>query len=124
MTDTQTPEAEAATFHCSFCNKDQKDVKKLIAGPGEVFICDECVALCAEIITEGPDESKPSEEQLAGAWKAMLKARATAARAADADLEKVVRQARAKGLDWESIAASLGSSAREVETRFGQKPAP
>ena len=36
---------------CSFCGKSQKQVKKLIAGPG-VYICDECVDLCNEIIEE------------------------------------------------------------------------
>lgn len=37
------------TLYCSFCGKSQHDVKKLIAGP-TVFICDECVALCATIV--------------------------------------------------------------------------
>ncbi len=45
-------------FKCSFCGKSQKQVKKLIAGPG-VYICDECIDLCNEIIEEefsdGPD---------------------------------------------------------------------
>ena len=36
---------------CSFCGKTQKQVKKLIAGPG-VYICDECIDLCNEIIEE------------------------------------------------------------------------
>jgi ATP-dependent Clp protease ATP-binding subunit ClpX len=36
---------------CSFCGKSQTHVEKLIAGPG-VYICDGCVALCAEIIAE------------------------------------------------------------------------
>ena len=36
---------------CSFCGKSQKQVKKLIAGPG-VYICDECIELCTEIIVE------------------------------------------------------------------------
>lgn len=36
---------------CSFCAKTQKQVRKLIAGPG-VYICDECVELCNEIISE------------------------------------------------------------------------
>ena len=36
---------------CSFCGKSQDQVKRLIAGPG-VYICDECVELCSEIITE------------------------------------------------------------------------
>ena len=37
---------------CSFCNKAQAQVKKIIAGPNGVFICDECVDVCAEIIEE------------------------------------------------------------------------
>ncbi|MGO4494075.1 ClpX C4-type zinc finger protein, partial [Arthrobacter sp. 2YAF22_2] len=36
---------------CSFCGKSQKQVRKLIAGPG-VYICDECIELCNEIIEE------------------------------------------------------------------------
>ena len=39
-------------YHCSFCGKAQGQVKRLIAGPDRVFICDECVALCGQIITE------------------------------------------------------------------------
>src|SRR6202012_540207 len=41
---------------CSFCGKSQKQVKKLIAGPG-VYICDECIDLCNEIIEEELTES-------------------------------------------------------------------
>ena len=41
----------AELLKCSFCGKSQKQVKKLIAGPG-VYICDECVDLCNEIIDE------------------------------------------------------------------------
>ncbi len=36
---------------CSFCRKNQKQVKKLIAGP-DVYICDECITLCYEIIEQ------------------------------------------------------------------------
>lgn len=39
-------------IRCSFCNKTQGQVKKLIAGPNNTFICDECVELCSEIIEE------------------------------------------------------------------------
>lgn len=48
---------------CSFCGKSQKQVKKLIAGPG-VYICDECIDLCNEIIEEELNESAemPFEE--------------------------------------------------------------
>jgi len=39
------------TLYCSFCGKSQHEVRKLIAGP-TVFICDECVELCKDIIQE------------------------------------------------------------------------
>ena len=39
-------------IRCSFCNKSQAQVKKLIAGPNDTYICDECVEVCSEIIEE------------------------------------------------------------------------
>jgi len=42
-------EKKKEDLFCSFCGKNQKEVGKLIAGPA-VFICDECVKLCSEII--------------------------------------------------------------------------
>lgn len=41
-----------ATYRCSFCGKSQDQVQRLIAGPGGVYICDECIDLCREIIEE------------------------------------------------------------------------
>src|SRR5215471_9018226 len=46
-----TEPAQPKVLYCSFCRKSQHDVRKLIAGPA-VFICDECVALCADIIED------------------------------------------------------------------------
>ena len=43
-------------LHCSFCNKSQSEVGKLIAGPASVFICDECITLCSDIIHEESQE--------------------------------------------------------------------
>src|ERR1700693_1038299 len=48
-------------YHCSFWVKNQDKVNRLIAGPGAVYICDECVELCREIIHEessGPAKAK------------------------------------------------------------------
>ena len=42
---------------CSFCNKDETDVKKLIAGPTDVAICDECVMVCYDIVSGKFDHS-------------------------------------------------------------------
>lgn len=49
---------------CSFCGKTQDQVKKLIAGSNNVFICDECIDLCAEILEEEFDEHEESGPDL------------------------------------------------------------
>lgn len=46
-------------YNCSFCGKSQDQVKRLIAGPGSVYICNECVDLCQEIISEETQNGKP-----------------------------------------------------------------
>jgi ATP-dependent Clp protease ATP-binding subunit ClpX len=58
---------------CSFCGKNQKEVKKLIAGPA-VYICDECIQLCSEIIEEETDkeEGKPDQFLAPKEIKALL----------------------------------------------------
>ena len=50
------------TLFCSFCGKSQKEVKKLIAGP-TVFVCDECVELCMDIIKEDSKNNKIKVKQ-------------------------------------------------------------
>ena len=52
---------EKKTLKCSFCGKTQEQVKRLVAGPG-VYICDECVDLCNEIIEDEFDEVYESFE--------------------------------------------------------------
>ncbi|RLC07650.1 MAG: ATP-dependent Clp protease ATP-binding subunit ClpX, partial [Deltaproteobacteria bacterium] len=51
--------SDSENLFCSFCGKNQKEVKKLIAGPA-VYICDECIQLCSEIIEE--ESEKDSRE--------------------------------------------------------------
>ncbi len=50
---------EGADLSCSFCGKSQKEVKKLIAGP-TVYICDECIELCNDIIAEEYGQEEPT----------------------------------------------------------------
>ena len=61
MTDISTTDEKL--LFCSFCGKNQNEVKKLIAGPS-VYICDECVSLCNDIIKEDL-ESKEAEIRVA-----------------------------------------------------------
>ncbi len=54
-----TTKGSRLQYQCSFCAKSQDQVKKLIAGPGAVYICDECVDLCRDIIEEEGGPAKP-----------------------------------------------------------------
>ena len=71
MSDTTSTNSTDKILYCSFCGKSQHEVKKLIAGPS-VFICDECIDLCTDIITEEiaklpkeeGDDSLPTPHQI------------------------------------------------------------
>jgi hypothetical protein len=84
--------APPEVLFCSFCGKSQHDVKKLIAGPG-VYICDECVELCTEII-EG-------EEPLWNVFDLLTKAEKGDANAYQAAVELI------RGKSSEAVAAYL-----------------
>ncbi len=57
---------KGAEIRCSFCNKRQDEVKRMIAGPDNVFICDECIRVCDDIISEefGEEEYYEVDEDL------------------------------------------------------------
>ncbi|QCI21187.1 ATP-dependent protease ATP-binding subunit ClpX [Buchnera aphidicola (Hyperomyzus lactucae)] len=61
MTD-KSKENSKKLLYCSFCGKNQKEVRKLIAGP-TVYICDECVKLCNDILTEEIIKNKKTETE-------------------------------------------------------------
>ena len=56
MSDQKNTSSDGKILYCSFCGKSQHEVRKLIAGPS-VYICDECVELCNDIIREELDEA-------------------------------------------------------------------
>ena len=68
------PKHDDSRLKCSFCGKSQDQVKKLIAGP-EVYICDECVELCNEILDEEffEGKEKDAEENNNEKWHTVLK---------------------------------------------------
>ena len=53
-------------LRCSFCNKTQDQVKKLISGPNGIYICDQCVSICSDILDEEfeeeEDDGNPAED--------------------------------------------------------------
>jgi len=54
------------TVCCSFCGKAQKQVRKMISGPSGVFICDECIELCAELVEEEFEKDDSFQEEAVG----------------------------------------------------------
>ncbi|WP_226662220.1 ATP-dependent Clp protease ATP-binding subunit ClpX [Microbulbifer aggregans] len=61
MTDQNSGEENGKLLYCSFCGKSQQEVRKLIAGPS-VYICDECVELCTDIIREEVQDSSDGDD--------------------------------------------------------------
>ena len=113
-------------LQCSFCSKTQKQVKKLIAGPG-VYICDECLNLCNEILRDevGSDEAgKVTRGMMIPADAPQEDMLDELARAAgqflplEKHLEELVQQLRKKGATWASIGEALGMTRQAAWARF------
>src|SRR5690242_2128265 len=118
-----TPPAAAAELaRCSFCNKPDSEVDKLVAGAG-VHICDECVALAAAIIdgsSRGPArprmpvwESLTDEEMLGHIPRV-----AAHIDQAEADLRSWVQELRRRRVTWTRIGESLGITRQSAWERF------
>ncbi len=91
---------------CSFCGKSQKEVKKLIAGPS-VYICDECIALCNDIITEELDQGEGTPGRMKVPKPSEIKAVLD---------EYVIGQDKAK----KALAVAVHNHYKRIETRVGR----
>src|SRR5512133_3205596 len=101
---TETILEKRETLCCSFCGKSQKEVKKLIAGP-TVYICDECIGLCNDIIAE----------EIAGEEKRDQKVRIPRpSEIKDILDEYVIGQERAK----KTLAVAVHNHYKRIETRI------
>jgi len=111
-----------ATQHCSFCVKASDEVAKLIAGAG-VYICDACVRLCYDILSEEGDsaatpeialwEQKTDEELLE-----RLPRISTVSAQVDARIQSFVDILRDRGVAWTRIGAALGVTRQSAWERF------
>lgn len=106
------------TMSCSFCNKEQQQVAKLIAGPG-VFICNECVDLCDRILDEQPaPEFGAADEQSDDELLVSLPRMQGLVSQVEATLHRHVRVLRDRGISWTRIGEALGVSKQAVWERF------
>jgi hypothetical protein len=113
--------AERPTTSCSFCLKPDNEVAKLVAGPG-VYICDECVDLCRQIISSPPSlpaglTSWEEDLDLDGVL-ASLPRMAAAGAQVESNLSRFVSRARELGATWAAIGTSLGMTRQSAWERF------
>jgi len=107
-------------LHCSFCGKSQHKVAKLIAGPF-VFICNECVAMCNDVIAARPLPDKGYEKPLERSSDELLLLMGSVNFAADASrdfLQQVVDTLRSREVSWADIGEALGVSRQSAWERF------
>lgn len=106
---------------CSFCLKPDNEVARLVAGPG-VYICDECVDLCRQIISSPPSlppRMKSWEEDLdLDGVLASLPRMAAAGAQVESNLSRYVKRARELGATWAAIGTSLGMTRQSAWERF------
>ncbi|MBV9831645.1 MAG: ClpX C4-type zinc finger protein [Marmoricola sp.] len=117
MTSTAVP-----TTRCSFCTKDEAGVAKMIAGPG-VYICDECVGLCEQILAQEPatprDTTLPYWEEMSDdEVLAHLPRIASVATQVEDNLQVWVRLLRSRGVSWARIGTALGMARQSAWERF------
>jgi hypothetical protein len=116
------PYAGKGPLHCSFCLKSQYEVKKLIAGPGFIFICDECVALCDAIIADRPMNLEGSNFQIGSipteTLLVRLKPIELTLHGMGNQLQTVVEELRGRDVSWARIGEALGVSRQSAWERF------
>jgi ATP-dependent Clp protease ATP-binding subunit ClpX len=105
-------------MRCSFCGKDKGEVDRLIAGPG-VFICNECVGLCEQLLSGRPTPSFPplegkSDEELLADVARLYLSRGQVETA----VQDRVLHLRSRSVTWARIGEALGMSRQSAWERF------
>jgi hypothetical protein len=113
-------EVPTKILYCSFCFKSQHQVRKLISGPASIFICDECIELCNEIIAgQLPTSKSPSLEQLpTERLLERLGPIEETVQGKGSQLQQVVDLLRSRRVSWAVIGAALGVSRQSAWERF------
>jgi len=113
--------AETRTLHCSFCGKSQHEVKALVAGPGSIHICDECVGLCNHYIGGGALLDKGFLPMSSWSSEKLLGLLEPTNRTVDGYreyLQSMVDELRRREISWAAIGKALGISRQSAWERF------
>lgn len=125
-TTTEVPQEAAGgvvprkTLYCSFCFKSQYEVKTLVSGPASIFICDECVELCNEVIAGHPLSTKPASPAELPTERLLerLGPIEETVQGKGNQLQTVVDLLRSRRVSWAQIGAALGISRQSAWQRF------
>jgi ClpX C4-type zinc finger len=118
---TQEAILAGQTLHCSFCGKSQHEVQKLVAGPGWIFICDECVGLCNQYIAGTPPDLSGFPPMEKWPTERLLSLLGPANATVDGYreyLQSMVDMLRTREISWAAIGKSLGISRQSAWERF------
>ncbi|MBO4275851.1 ClpX C4-type zinc finger protein [Microbispora triticiradicis] len=124
------PSPSEQDIRCSFCSKSKTEVNKMVAGPG-VYICDECVGLCGEIIAAESAKSAQSAQSAEAApeipytesmtdeqiLEFLPRIAAVGAQVED-NLRVWVQRLRDRGVTWARIGTALGMTRQSAWERF------
>jgi ATP-dependent Clp protease ATP-binding subunit ClpX len=123
MTDAPQPPQyrRPSKVFCTFCMKSETEVAQMVAGPANVFICNECIAMCNVYMAgRTPDRSQyvPPERLPAEKLLAQLAPVDDTFRAKYTQLQWLIATLRAKSVGWETIGEALGVSGEAASERF------
>ena len=117
--------ATAIQLRCSFCAKPSSEVEKIIAGPG-VYICNECVGLCNDVL--GSEQADPLESATRlSAWEEgmadeqildQLPRIAAVGAQSEASLRRLITILRERRVTWARIGTALGITRQSAWERF------
>jgi hypothetical protein len=112
--------APPKSLYCSFCFKSQFEVRKLISGPASIFICDECVGLCNEIVADRPYPSRPPSPEKLPTERLLerLGAIEQTVQGKGNQLQTAVDILRSRRVSWAQIGTALGISRQSAWERF------
>ncbi|HEV2414191.1 MAG TPA: ClpX C4-type zinc finger protein [Candidatus Dormibacteraeota bacterium] len=111
---------KSGSLRCSFCGKSQDRVRKLVAGPG-VFICDQCIRLCSEVLESDAQTRRLSigpDTEVAEVLLDELRINATGLRQSEDQLQRAVNLLRKNHVPWSRIGEAVGISRQAAWERF------
>jgi len=107
-------------WRCSFCGKGKDRVRRLVAGPG-VFICDQCVQLCTEVLQSEAQHAELSigaDREVVEVLLDELRINAAGLKQSEDQLQRAVNVLRKNRVAWSRIGEAIGTSRQAAWERF------